>query len=96
MELPALPNDPAASAALLAALLADAVETSGARWSVLEVRESNEAAIRMYKAFGYRQVGVRKKYYENEENALVLWVGAMQNQSFREMLEGMLSGVTRS
>lgn len=74
---------------LLARLLLDGVE-KGARWAVLEVRESNVAAIRMYQHFGFRQVGVRKRYYENDENALVLWVGAMQNASFRGLLEQTL------
>lgn len=79
---------------LMAALLEDAVE-KGARWTVLEVRQSNEPAVRMYQAFGFRQVGVRKAYYENGENALVLWVGAMQNRSFRDLLRGMLVDVAR-
>jgi len=70
---------------LMARLLEEAVET-GARWAVLEVRESNDAAIKMYQYFGFRQVGVRKKYYENGENALVLWVGNMQQAAFRELL----------
>jgi [ribosomal protein S18]-alanine N-acetyltransferase len=70
---------------ILARLLLLAVE-QGARWTVLEVRESNLAAIRMYESFGFRKVGVRKKYYENDENALVLWVGAMQSLEFRTCL----------
>jgi len=70
---------------LLAALLANAVD-EGACWTVLEVRESNVAAIALYQSFGFRQVGLRKKYYENGENALVLWVGQMQQGSFRALL----------
>jgi ribosomal-protein-alanine N-acetyltransferase len=70
---------------LLAALLQNAVD-EGVRWAVLEVRESNEAAIKVYASFGFRQVGVRKKYYENDENALVLWVGQMQQKDFRDLL----------
>ncbi len=38
----------------------------------LEVRESNIPAITLYKSFGFTQVGVRKNYYENSENALLL------------------------
>lgn len=71
---------------LLAALLRNAVEEGG-RWTVLEVRESNASAIALYTTFGFRQVGVRKKYYENGENALVLWVGQMQQKAFRDRLE---------
>jgi ribosomal-protein-alanine N-acetyltransferase len=74
---------------LLASLLRECVE-DGCRWSVLEVRESNEAAIKLYERFGFRPVGSRKKYYENEENALVMWVGSMQGQEFRERLVALL------
>ena len=38
----------------------------------LEVRRSNEPAISLYKSFGFRQVGVRKKYYDNTEDAILL------------------------
>lgn len=38
----------------------------------LEVRASNEPAISLYKSFGFTQVGIRKNYYENKEDALLL------------------------
>lgn len=39
----------------------------------LDVRESNKAAIGLYKRFGFEQIDVRKGYYEdNEEDALVM------------------------
>jgi len=38
----------------------------------LEVRTSNAPAIALYKSFGFEQVGVRKKYYDNSEDALLL------------------------
>ena len=38
----------------------------------LEVRESNEKAIRLYKKFGLEEVAVRKNYYNNGENALLM------------------------
>ncbi len=38
----------------------------------LEVRRSNEPAISLYKSFGFKQVGVRKKYYDNTEDAILL------------------------
>jgi len=40
---------------------------------LLEVRESNLQAIKMYKKFGFKVDGIRKKYYrDNGENALLL------------------------
>lgn len=75
---------------LLATLLRNAVDEGG-RWTVLEVRESNASAIHLYESFGFRQVGVRKKYYENGENALVLWVGQMQQKAFRDLVTEKLA-----
>jgi [ribosomal protein S18]-alanine N-acetyltransferase len=40
----------------------------------LEVRTSNEPAIRMYERFGFRAAGVRPGYYhDNKEDALIMW-----------------------
>lgn len=41
--------------------------------ATLEVRRSNEPAIQLYKAFGFRPVGVRPNYYMDEgEDAIVM------------------------
>ena len=39
----------------------------------LEVRVGNEAAIRLYRRFGFAPVGTRPKYYPNGDDALILW-----------------------
>ena len=39
----------------------------------LEVRMSNTPAQELYKRFGFAPAGVRKKYYENVEDAMVMW-----------------------
>lgn len=39
----------------------------------LEVRESNFAAINLYRKFGFDIKGKREKYYENKDNALIMW-----------------------
>lgn len=45
----------------------------GARLATLEVRESNEAAQRLYEKMNFRTVAIRKKYYsDNQENAVVM------------------------
>ena len=45
----------------------------GAVLSTLEVRRSNVAAIGLYLGLAYRQVGVRPRYYqEDQEDALVM------------------------
>ena len=38
----------------------------------LEVRKSNEAAIALYTKFGFKEVGVRKNYYEHKEDAILM------------------------
>ncbi len=45
---------------------------SGMRWMTLEVRRSNEAAIHLYHKLGFIDVGYRKRYYENTEDALII------------------------
>jgi ribosomal-protein-alanine N-acetyltransferase len=44
----------------------------GAKVVFLEVRRSNEAARRMYTRFGFRTMGVRPRYYEDHEDAVVM------------------------
>jgi [ribosomal protein S18]-alanine N-acetyltransferase len=47
---------------------------SGRRGYTLEVRVSNEDAIRLYERLGFRPRGVRRGYYtDNREDALIMW-----------------------
>ncbi len=39
----------------------------------LEVRTSNEAAKNLYKKQGFLLDGIRKEYYENKEDAFIMW-----------------------
>jgi [ribosomal protein S18]-alanine N-acetyltransferase len=39
----------------------------------LEVRTSNVAAQALYRRFGFVPAGVRQRYYENTEDAIVMW-----------------------
>ena len=44
------------------------------RGYTLEVRVSNDAAIRLYEALGFRARGIRRGYYtDNREDALIMW-----------------------
>lgn len=59
--------------ALLLALMRIAYER-GVRSMTLEVRPSNEAALALYRKFGFRSVGRRPHYYtDNDEDAEILW-----------------------
>ena len=58
---------------LMSALIAKARE-KGAKHITLEVKSTNIPAIRMYEGFGFRVEGVRKRYYNNMFDALVMWL----------------------
>jgi ribosomal-protein-alanine N-acetyltransferase len=46
----------------------------GQRGYTLEVRVSNDEAIRLYEKLGFRARGVRRGYYtDNREDALIMW-----------------------
>ena len=44
----------------------------GMVWMTLEVRRSNERAQALYHKLGFIDVGYRKRYYENTEDALIM------------------------
>ncbi len=44
------------------------------KYITLEVRESNIAAIKLYEKYGFKSLGTRKGYYQNNnEDALIMW-----------------------
>lgn len=54
-------------------LAAEEGRRRGARVATLEVRRSNVPAVALYRALGYREVGVRPNYYADEgEDAIVM------------------------
>ena len=60
-------------ATLLITHLVDALAQQGSHSLMLEVRESNENAISVYRKLGFMDVGRRKNYYRNpKEDALIL------------------------
>ena len=49
-------------------------EESGKYGITLEVRISNEPAIKLYERFGFKSVGIRPGYYEKpREDAVIMW-----------------------
>ena len=69
---------------LMVMLLRAAIEM-GATRMLLEVRPSNRAARRMYQKFGFVPVGIRPRYYRDED-AIVMWVDDAETESFAERL----------
>jgi len=48
-------------------------ETDGVTDITLEVRVSNGPAITLYQGFGFESAGVRAKYYNDGEDAFIMW-----------------------
>lgn len=65
---------------LMLALAFEAIE-QGAKSMTLEVRASNQPAQRLYRRFGMAPVGVRKKYY-HDEDAMIMWVHDIDGTDF--------------
>ena len=53
--------------------LSDAAAEEGIKDITLEVRPSNKAAIALYEGLGFRREGLRKKYYDDLEDAIIMW-----------------------
>ena len=83
--------DPAAQGGGVAARLLAAVHrgalAKGATAMTLEVRASNRRAQELYRRFGFAPAGVRQKYYENSEDAIVMWCHEIQGTDYRRRLE---------
>ena len=70
-------------AAALLSTLFDQADQPGEQYT-LEVRPSNEPAIALYEAFGFKRAGLRKGYYhDNKEDALIMWRTAGAESALR-------------
>ncbi len=76
---------------LMASLAEVAVERGCVAWT-LEVRASNLAAQELYRRFGFVPAGVRKRYYENTEDAIVMWCHDIQTPEYEDRLRSLTDG----
>lgn len=61
-------------------------QRKGATRATLEVRETNDAAKRLYEKYGFAWVAIRKAYYsDNHENADIYWVNDMTTPEWRRL-----------
>lgn len=70
------------------ALMVELIEAAiarGARHLTLEVRKENEAARSLYSRMGMAPVGIRPRYY-GDEDALILWAHDIDTPGYRESL----------
>ncbi|GIU91255.1 MAG: putative ribosomal-protein-alanine acetyltransferase [Acidimicrobiia bacterium] len=66
--------------------LVEAALDRGARSLTLEVRVSNLPAQRIYRRFGMAPVGVRKRYYRDED-ALIMWAHDIDDEEYRRRID---------
>jgi len=64
-----------------------AARDRGLTHATLEVRQSNEPAIHLYKKLDFKIAGERRRYYDNGENALILWRSGLQDQELLAMVQ---------
>lgn len=78
---------------LLLALL-DLARTRGATEATLEVRPSNTPARRLYEKYGFKVVGLRPRYYsDNNEDALIMTTEALDGRSMRDRIAALRAEV---
>jgi ribosomal-protein-alanine N-acetyltransferase len=55
-----------------------------ARHVTLEVRVSNSVAQNLYRKYGFREAGLRRRYYsDNHEDAIIMWTNDITTSEYR-------------
>ena len=65
---------------------------NGAESAMLEVRAGNQAAIQMYRKFGFEQVGRRFRYYQDNHEDAILMTAAPLDEHYVKCLETLAPG----
>jgi ribosomal-protein-alanine N-acetyltransferase len=69
----------------------------GAREATLEVRLSNLPARRLYEKYGFRPVGLRPRYYSDDnEDALIMTTEPLSEPAMRERVAGLRAALDAS
>lgn len=78
-------------------MLASLIEIAygiGAKWVTLEVRVSNYSAQNLYRKYGFREAGLRHRYYsDNQEDALIMWTDEINSPSYKQKFEELKSAL---
>jgi len=70
---------------LLLVALIDISYDIGAKWVTLEVRVSNYTAQNLYRKYGFREAGLRHRYYsDNQEDALIMWTEEINSLAYKQ------------
>lgn len=58
------------------------------KWFTLEVRAGNISAQNLYYKYGFKSLGLRKKYYQdNDEDALIMWTENIWDEKYKTLFE---------
>jgi ribosomal-protein-alanine N-acetyltransferase len=71
---------------LMVALARQAIGRGCVAWT-LEVRATNDDAQQLYRRFGFSAAGVRKRYYENTDDAIVMWCHDIQSADYAQTID---------
>ncbi len=73
---------------LLLVSLIDISYEIGAKWVTLEVRVSNYTAQNLYHKYGFREAGLRHRYYsDNQEDALIMWTEEINSPAYKQKFQ---------
>jgi ribosomal-protein-alanine N-acetyltransferase len=62
----------------------DVAMAHGQEVITLEVRRTNDAAISLYEKYGFSRAGLRRRYYENDEDAVIMTTQPLESPAFQE------------
>ena len=76
--------------------LIDIAYQIGAKWVTLEVRVSNYVAQSLYRKYGFREAGMRHRYYsDNQEDALIMWTEEISSSAYKERFQNLKTRLLR-
>ncbi|GAC1444799.1 MAG: ribosomal protein S18-alanine N-acetyltransferase [Chloroflexota bacterium] len=79
---------------LLLASLLEASMDLGVQRVTLEVRVSNDAAQSLYRKYGFREEGVRPRYYsDNNEDAYIMTTSDVRSMDYRQLFHGLVAAL---
>jgi ribosomal-protein-alanine N-acetyltransferase len=68
--------------------LIDIAYSIGAKWVTLEVRVTNYSAQNLYRKYGFREAGLRHRYYsDNQEDAMIMWTDEINSTSYKQLFQ---------
>jgi ribosomal-protein-alanine N-acetyltransferase len=66
----------------------------GARMVTLEVRVSNTVAQNLYHKYGFKEAGIRRRYYsDNHEDALIMWTDEINGPLYRQHFDQLTAAL---